>query len=83
MCGDRKKQWRIRNLQPANCGTYQLHWRMDGDEVRGSPFPVTVKTPVDKLRTVIKTIYGVQKPHGVAVNKSGEVILAEADLVGY
>ena len=71
------------SYQPTVGETYQLHVRMDGEEVRGCPFPVTVKTPVDKLGTVIKTIYGVQKPRGVAVNKSGEVILAEADLVAY
>ena len=37
---------------------------------------MTVKTPVDKLGTVIKTIDVVKEPRGVAVNKSGEVIVA-------
>ena len=55
----------------------QLHVRVGGEEVRGSPFPTIVKTPVDKLRTVIKTIDGVKSPRGVAVNKSSEVIVAE------
>ena len=59
-------------------GAHQLHVRVGGEEVRGSPFPVTVKTPVDKLGTVIKTIDGVKWPWGVAVNKSGEVIVAES-----
>ena len=64
--------------QPTVGGAHQLHVRVGGEEVRGSPFPVTVKTPVDKLGTVIKTIDGVKKPWGVAVNKSGEVIVAES-----
>ena len=65
------------SYQPTVGGAHQLHVRVGGEEVRGSPFPVTVKTPVNKLGTVIKTINGVQGPWGVAVNKSGEVIVAE------
>ena len=66
------------SYQPTVGGAHQLHMRMGGEEVRGSLFPVTVKTPVDKLGTVIKTIDGVRRPFGVAVNKSGEVIVAES-----
>ena len=60
------------SYQPTVGGAHQLHVRVGGEEVRGSPFPVTVKTPVDKLGTVIKTIDGVKGPWGVAVNKSGD-----------
>ena len=67
------------SYQPTVGGAHQLHMRVGGEEVRGSPFPVTVKTPVDKLGTVIKTIDGVKRPRGVAVNKSGEVIVAELE----
>ena len=67
------------SYQPTVGGAHQLHVRVGGEEVRGSPFPVTVKTPVDKLGTVIKTIDGVKRPWGVAVNKSGEVIVAESE----
>ena len=69
------------SYQPRVGGAHQLHVRVGGEEVRGSPFPVTVKTPVDKLGTVIKTIDGLNKPLGVAVNKSGEVIVAESGCV--
>ena len=67
------------SYQPMVGGAHQLHVRVGGEEVRGSPFPVTVKTPVDKLGTVIKTIDSVKRPWGVAVNKSGEVIVAESE----
>ena len=66
------------SYQPTVVGAHQLYVRVGGEEVRGSPFPVTVKTPVDKLGTVIKTIDGVEWPRGVAVNKSGEVIVVES-----
>ena len=65
------------SYQPTVGGAHQLHVRVGGEEVRGSPFPVTVKTPVNKLGTVIKIIDGVKQPWGVAVNKSCEVIVAE------
>ena len=65
--------------QPTVGGAHQLHVRVGGEEVRGSPFPVTVKTTVDKLGTVIKTVDGVKGPWGVTVNKSGEVIVAERE----
>ena len=67
------------SYQPTVGGAHQLHVRVGGEEVRGSPFPVTVKIPVDKLGTVFKTIDGVKQPWGVAVNKSGEVIVAESE----
>ena len=67
------------SCQPTVGGVYQLHVKVGGKEVRGSPLSVTVKTPIDKLGSVIKTIHGVHKPWGVAVNKSGEVIVAEAE----
>ena len=60
-----------------NSGIYQLRVWVCGEEVRGSPFPVTVKIPVNKLGTVIETIDGAEKPWGVAVKKGGEVIVAE------
>ena len=65
------------SYQPTVGGAHQLHVRVGGEEVRESPFPVTVKIPVDKLGTVITTIDSVKEPQGVAVNKSGEVIVAE------
>ena len=59
-------------------GGHRLHVRVYGEEVRGSPFSVAVKTTGDKLGTPIKTIDGVDRPRGVAVNKEGEVIVAES-----
>ena len=67
------------SYQPTKRGRYQLHIKVEGEHIKGSPFPVTVKLPVQKLGTPIKTIGGVKSPWGVAVNKRGEVIVAEAD----
>ena len=66
------------SYQTASHGRYQLHIKVEGEHIKGSPFPVTVKLPVQKLGTPIKTIGGVKNPWGVAVNQRGEIIVAES-----
>ena len=65
------------SYQATSQGRHQLHIKVEGEHIKGSPFPVTVKLPVQKLGTPIKTISGLKKPCGVAVNKRGEIIVAE------
>ena len=65
------------SYQATSRGRHQLHIKVEGEHIKGSPFPVTVKLPVHKLGTPIKTIRGVKRPRGVAVNQRGEVIVAE------
>ena len=66
------------SFQPTSRGRHQLHIKVEGEHIKGSPFTVTVKLPVQKLGTPIKTITGVRGPWGVAVNQRGEVIVAES-----
>ena len=61
------------SYQATSRGRHQLHIKVEGEHIKGSPFPVTV---IKKLGTPIKTISGVKWPWGVAVNQSGEVIVA-------
>ena len=63
--------------QPTSRGRHQLHIKVEGEHIKGSPFTVTVKLPVQKLGTPIKTITEVMAPLGVAVNQRGDVIVAE------
>jgi sugar lactone lactonase YvrE len=43
-----------------------------------SPFPIAVKSSIEKLGTpVVLTICGVKQPLGVAINHKGEVVVAE------
>ena len=67
------------SYQPTVGGASELIVRVGGEEVAGSPFPVAVKTPIDKLGTVIKTINDLKTPYGVALNQAGEIIVAEQD----
>ena len=63
--------------QPTIPGPHELQIKTNGRSIRGSPFAVTVKRSIDKLGTPFKTINGLNSPWGVAVNKKGEVIIAE------
>ena len=64
------------NYQPTIKGRHQLHAKVQGQHIRGSPFSVAVKSPVEKLGTPIRTIGGVDGPWGVAINQRGEVVVA-------
>ena len=67
------------SYQATNQGRHQLHIKVEGEHIKGSPFPVIVKLPVKKLGIPIKTISGLKKPRGVAVNQRGDIIIAEND----
>ena len=65
------------NYQPTIKGRHQLHVKVEGQHIRGSPFTISAKSPVEKLGTPILTFCGVRQPWGVAINQRGEVIVAE------
>ena len=65
------------SYQPTIKGRHQLHIKVEGQHIRGSPFPVSARSPVEKLGTPILTIGGVRGPEGVAVNQRGEVVVTE------
>ena len=64
---------------PTIKGRHQLHIKVEGQHVRGSPSSVAVKSPVEKLGTPILTLGGVRKPWGVEINQRGEVVVIECD----
>ena len=65
------------SYQPTIKGRHQLHIKVEGQHIRGSPSSVAVKSPVEKLGTPILTLGGVDRPMGVAINKRGEVVVTE------
>ena len=70
-------QYRI-SYQPTIRGRHQLHIKVEDRHIRGSPFDIMVKLPLEKLGIPIRTIDGVQRPRGVVVNQNGEVVVTEA-----
>ena len=65
------------SYQPTIKGRHQLHIKVEGQHIRGSPFSVTVTAPVEKLGLPILTIGGVISPWGVAITPKGEVVISE------
>ena len=63
--------------EPTVKGKHQFHMKVEDQHIRGSPFSVAVKLPVEKLGNSILTIDRVWGPWGVAVNQRGEVVVTE------
>ena len=65
------------SYQPTIKGRHQLHIKVMGEHIRGSPHCVAVNKPPDeKLGTPIRTIDLLSNPWGIALNQSGEVVVA-------
>ena len=68
------------NYQLTIIGKHQLHIKVEGQHIRGSPFTVQVtRTDLKTLGTPLRTINGVNYPFGVAINQRGEVLVTEWD----
>ena len=76
----RQNQYEI-GYQPKFEGKHQLHIKLEGQHIRGSPFSIAVKLPVKKLGNPIQIIKMVNRPWGMAVNQRGEVVVT--DFVGH
>ena len=64
------------SYQPTIKGRHQLHIKVMGEHIRGSPHRVAVnKSPDEKLGTPIRTIDLLSNPWGIALNQSGEVVV--------
>ena len=65
------------SYHPTIKGKHKLHIKVEDTHVRGSPFAVVAKMPVQKLGTPILSIDTVDYPDGVAVNEKGELVVTE------
>ena len=68
------------SYQSSIKGRHQLHIKVEGQHVRGSPFDVMVTSSLEKLGTPIQTISGVERPWGVVINKRGELVVAGSNV---
>ena len=65
------------SYKPTSRGRHQVHIKVKGEHIKGSPFSVAVKLPVKELGNPVRTINGVNQPWGVAINQQGEVVVTE------
>ena len=64
------------SYQPTRRGRHQLHIKVEGQHIRGSPFAVVA---LGKSGTPIRTIKDFKSPRGITFNKSGQIIVAERE----
>ena len=67
------------SYQPTIKGRHLLHIKIEDQHIRGSPFPVTAKMPLENLGTPIRSIDVLNRPWGVTINKKGELVITESD----
>ena len=62
---------------PTIKGRHQLHITVEGQHIRGSPFAVLVKSPIEMLGTLLlEATIGTDR--GMAINQKGEVVATSA-----
>ena len=71
-------QYEIR-YQPIIKGRHQLHIKVEGQNIRGSPFSTSAKLPLEKLGTPFLTLEELNFPCGITINYSHqrEVVVTE------
>ena len=62
---------------PNTRGPHQMHVRVGGKDIPGSPVSISVSIPPEKRGTPVNIITGLNKPCGVDVNEDGLVIVSE------
>ena len=66
------------SYKPTILGRHKLHINVNGEPVKGSPFPVTVSSPTEHTySTPFKSIIEVRGAWGVAVDQKGDIIVVE------
>ncbi len=64
--------------QPTVKGRHQLHVKVDGQHIKGSPFSVKATSPLAKLSSrPILSLERLGQPCGIVVNKQGHLIVTE------
>ena len=57
-------------------GQHKLHVRLNGSEVSGSPFNITVYPDPTQLGTPVTVVTGLRDPWGIAINSHGEMVVS-------
>ena len=63
--------------QPATRVEHQLHVRINGKNIKGSPYTVVVMPSLENLGKPVRSIGNLQGPWGIATNSRGHIIVAE------
>ena len=60
-------------------GQQKLHIQVNGSEINGSPYTITVYPDPTHITSPVKVVTEVNKPYGIAVNSRHEIVIAERE----
>ena len=58
-------------------GQHKLHVQVNGSEINGSPFTITVYPDPTQLGSPVRVVTGLNTPYGIAINSRGEMVVTE------
>ena len=67
------------NYRPVKRGKHELHLTVDGNPVRGSPFPIAVTPSAQSLDKPVRVVRGLDGPRGIAINSNKQMIVVEGN----
>ena len=67
------------NYRPVKRGKHELHLTVDGNPVRGSPFPIAVTPSAQSLNKPVRVLRGLDHPRGTAINSKGQMIVVQGN----
>ena len=65
------------NYRPMKRGKHELHITVNGDAVRGSPFPIAVAPSPQSFVKPSRVVRGVNNPRGTVSNSKGQLVVVE------
>ena len=67
------------NYRPVKRGKHELHLTVNGNPVRGSPFPIAVTPSAQSLNKPVRVVRGLDRPRGTAINSKEQMIVVEGN----
>ena len=74
---DQDNKYKIQ-YQPATRGKHQLHIRINGRSIKGSPYTVVARPSLQSLGKPVRTIGKLKKPWGITADSKGRIITTES-----
>ncbi len=69
------------NYRPMKRGKHELHITVNGEAVRGSPFPIAVAPSPQSFVKPSRVVRGVKSPRGTVFNRKGQLVVIEGTTV--
>lgn len=69
-------QYKI-SYSPTTKGQHHLSIKIEGQHIKGSPFPVAATSPIEEIGFPIHTIGNINTPIDIAINQQGHLVVTE------